>query len=96
MFAHADLFMVFPQQLLANCVPVFGDDPDQAVDIFCVVTDQFGELLHLRFEVFEPPLEAFLVLPRRLFSWRATRLFFARDDISTSSFISTPSNPPLE
>ena len=67
MFAHADLFMVFPQQLLANCVPVFGDDPDQAVDIFCVVTDQFGELLHLRFEVFEPPLEAFLVLPRRLF-----------------------------
>ena len=67
MFAHADLFMVFPQQLLANCVPVFGDDPDQAVDIFCVVTDQFGEFLHLRFEVFQPPLEAFLVHTGRLF-----------------------------
>ena len=59
--------MVFPQQLLANCVPIFGDDPDQAVDIFCVVTDQFGEFLHLRFEVFQPPLEAFLVLTRRFF-----------------------------
>ena len=75
MFAYADLLMMFPQQLLADCVSIFGDDPDQAVDIFCVVPDQFGEFLHLRFEVFQPPLEAFLILTRRLFL-RGRHAFF--------------------
>lgn len=67
MFAYADLLMMFPQQLLADCVSIFGDDPDQAVDILRVVADELGEFLHLRFEVLQAPLEAFLVHTGRLF-----------------------------
>ena len=55
MFPDADLFVVFPQQLLTDGVPVFGDDPDQPVDVFGMVPHQFGEFLHLRLEMFQTP-----------------------------------------
>ena len=63
MLTNTDLFVMFPQQLLADGVPVFRNDPDQPVDIFSMVPHQFGEFLHLGFEMFQAPHES--VLSRR-------------------------------
>ena len=63
MLTNTDLFVMFPQQLLADGVPVFSNDPDQPVDIFSMVPHQFGEFLHLGFEMFQAPHES--VLGRR-------------------------------
>ena len=33
MLAHPYLLLMLPQQLLSNCVAVFGNNPNQAIDI---------------------------------------------------------------
>jgi len=47
MFPHADLFVVFAQQLLADRIAVLGNDPHQAVDILRMIPNEFGKFLHL-------------------------------------------------
>ena len=90
MLTNTDLFVMFPQQLLADGVPVFSNDPDQPVDIFSMVPHQFGEFLHLGFEMFQAPHES--VFSRRAaFFLGSAAGFFASDDTSTSCFMSTPS-----
>jgi len=78
MFPDADLFVVFPQQLLADGVPIFGDDPDQPVDVFSMVPHQFRELLHLRLEMLQTPQESVLSLGRVLFLRQHLRFFRKR------------------
>jgi hypothetical protein len=58
--------MMLAQQLLADGVPVFGNDPDEAVDILRVISNEFGEFLHLRFEMFQAPPQALLIVGARL------------------------------
>ena len=89
MLTNTDLFVMFSQQLLADGVPVFSNDPDQPVDIFSMVPHQFGEFLHLGFKMFQAPHES--VFSRRGLLLGKRSRFFASDDTSTSCFMSTPS-----
>ena len=52
MFADPDLLMVLAQQLTTDDVTVFSHNAYQPVDIFCVLTNQFGQLCHLVFKMF--------------------------------------------
>jgi hypothetical protein len=45
MLPHTHFFVMLPQELLPDDIPVFRDDPHQPVHIFGMVTHQFGELL---------------------------------------------------
>lgn len=74
MLTNTDLFVMFPQQLLADGVPVFSNDPDQPVDIFSMVPHQFGEFLHLGFEMFQTPHES--VFSRRCLLFGKRSRFF--------------------
>lgn len=65
-FSHTHLFMMLAQQLLADGVPVFGNDPDKPVDILRVISNEFGKFLHLRFEMFQAPPQALLIVGARL------------------------------
>jgi len=78
MFPDADLFVMFPQQLLADGVPIFGDDPDQPVDVFGMIPHQFREFLHLRLEMLQTPQESVLSLGRVLFLRQHLRFFRKR------------------
>ena len=94
--AHPHLLMMLPQQLLADRVAVFGNDPDQAVDIFRMVPNQFGEFLHLRLEMFETPAKAFLIFfSGRLFLGRCDD-FFRQGRHQHILFHIHPFSPPLE
>ena len=66
---------MLPQQLLTDRIPVFGNDPDQAVNILGVVSNQFGEFLHLRFKMLETPAETFLLVGTRFFLGSRTSFF---------------------
>jgi len=94
MFAHAHLLMVLTQQLLADGVPVFSHDPDEAVDILRVVSDEFGEFLHLRFKMLQAPLKAFLVFIARLFLG-GRDAFFRQGGHQHILFHMHPFSPPL-
>ena len=94
--AHPHLLMMLPQQLLADRVAVLGYDPDLAVDIFRMVPNQFGKLLHLRLKMFETPAEGFLIL-----FWRGLFLgnyddFFRQGRHQDILFHIHPFSPPLQ
>lgn len=78
MFTNTDLFVMFPQQLLADGISIFSDDSDQPVDIFGMIPHQFGEFLHLRLEMLQTPQERFLSLRRGLFLRQHDRFFRQR------------------
>jgi hypothetical protein len=50
MIPHPNLLMVFTQQLSAENVTIFRDDPDQTVHIFGMIPNKFRQLLHLAFQ----------------------------------------------
>jgi hypothetical protein len=55
MFSHPHLLVMFAEQLSANHVPIFADDPDEPIDIFGVLANQLGEFLQLPFHPFQTP-----------------------------------------
>ena len=55
MLTDADLLVMFAQELPTDGVAILGYDPDQPVDILRVIPHQLRKLLHLRFEMLQPP-----------------------------------------
>jgi hypothetical protein len=51
MFADPHLLVVLAQQLSPNGIAILGYDAHQSIDIFRMLTDQFGQLLHLALKV---------------------------------------------
>ena len=94
--AHPHLLMMLPQQLLADRVAVLGNDPDQAIDIFRMVPNQFGEFLHLRLEMFETPAKAFLIVFRSRLFLGSDDDFFRQGRHQHILFHIHPFSPPLE
>lgn len=86
---------MLPQQLLSNGVAVFGNNPDQAIDILRMIADQFGKLLHLRLKMLQAPPQPFLFLGGRFFLGRCRAFFRQRRDQHILFHIH-PFNPPLE
>jgi len=66
MFPHPDLFMMFTQQLLADRIAILCHDPDQSINIFCMVAYQFRKFLHLRLQLLQAPDEGPLRIRGRL------------------------------
>ena len=93
--AHPYLLLMLPQQLLSNGVAVFGNDPNQAIDILRMIADQFGELLHLRFKMLQTPTQSFLLFGSRFFLGRCHD-FFSQGRDQHILFHIHPFSPPLE
>lgn len=93
--AHPHLLVMLPQQLLADRVAVLGYDPDQAVDIFRMVPNQFGEFLHLRLKMFETPAEAFLIFFRGRLFLGSSDDFLSQGRYQHILFHIHPFSPPL-
>jgi len=55
MLPHAHLLMVFAKQLLTDQILIFGNNPNQPIHIFGMVSNQFGQLLNLLLELFQAP-----------------------------------------
>jgi glucose-1-phosphate adenylyltransferase len=54
--------------LSPNDVAIFGDDAHQSIDIFRMLADQFGQLCHLVFKMFNAPKRIGAAINRRLLS----------------------------
>jgi glucose-1-phosphate adenylyltransferase len=59
MLPDTHFFVMLPQELLPDDIPVFRDNPYQPVHIFGMVTHQLGELLQLGFQPLHTPGHAF-------------------------------------
>jgi hypothetical protein len=45
MLPDPDLLLMLPDQLTTDHVTIFGDDPNEAIDVFGVIPNEFGEFL---------------------------------------------------
>ncbi len=51
--------LMLAHQLPPDDIPIFGDDPDQSIDIFGMIPHQLREFLNLSLQTFEPPDDVF-------------------------------------
>jgi hypothetical protein len=52
---HSNFFMMLPKQLPADHILVLGDNANQPIHIFSMVSYQFGQLLYLLLQLFKAP-----------------------------------------
>ena len=58
------------QQFPPQDIPIFGDNTNQSIGVFCMLAHQLGQGVHLPFEAIKPPNDVLHDARRRLAGWK--------------------------